>query len=187
MITDRERTAYHEAGHFVASWALELVTYHITIIPNPDTGTGGLVASEACERWVDESQHPPREAIEAHLISLYAGYAAQRHFDPDEPDDRARAAAASDFSAAEVWADQFNLEELLARTQSLIVERWWTEVELIAKALLLKEKLDPYEAEALIDITHNVEVVASAQALIGFHKWSTEEIHGLTGVRLIQE
>ena len=76
----RERdlqTAYHEAGHAVASRLTEPRTRfkYVTINPDPDKDTLGHCASEWGKNFQPdvEMNKVTRERVEAHVISLYAG------------------------------------------------------------------------------------------------------------------
>ncbi|HVV53264.1 MAG TPA: hypothetical protein VHO06_26635 [Polyangia bacterium] len=181
MPSDLERTAYHEAGHFVASRALELDdTHSISIIPDDERGTAGHAVTDSMERWVDERENPSPEKRKKLVVSLCAGFAAQRRFDPDEPEDNARAGAEDDFQKARLWGDALDLEQGLLEAHTLVTDHWAT-VEIVARALLIRKKLDGQEAEAGIAV---VEGSYDHASWILHHEygWSDDDVAALTAM-----
>ena len=170
-----KRTAYHEAGHFVAGWLNDELMDTISIVPDHDEGTSGRLMSEECVRYADEHQNWPEERAKAYLVGLYAGYAAQRRFDPNQPDEHARLGARSDFEEAEIWSDKFDLAALQQNAHALVAEHW-PKIEQIAKALLVKEALTSEEADALIGLLASDEVQGSVVALHACHKWPLKDV-----------
>src|SRR5882762_3394733 len=99
-------------------------------------------------RYADRSLWAPRDKIEAYVVGLCAGFAAQRRFDPHQLEEVVLGVAECDFEMADVWSDVLSLDEGLARAQALILDHW-AKVELIARALLAKRRLEVGEAEFL--------------------------------------
>jgi hypothetical protein len=129
-VTDRELTAYHEAGHFVASYALLPDQFRdISIIPR----SGSAGRCERPEPWGDRIA-AKRCAKEA--IILLAGYVAEVRRDP-RCAARAIITAASDFESAAFYIDGARLSKdtLLKRTRALFVVHW-PKVEIVAAAAL---------------------------------------------------
>ena len=101
-MTDSDRivhTAYHEAGHFVAAYALSNygedylpLQYMITI--KPDGESLGKVNLDD-----ERSDKDPKIRRNA-LLSLYAGYYAEVRYDPDCAD-RAEQTSGEDFKLVE--------------------------------------------------------------------------------------
>jgi len=184
MATERERTAYHEAGHFVAGLQAVDVQASISIVPDDEAGTWGHVIGEVCERYVDERMNPGREKVIASVVSLYAGFAAQRLLDPQQPEAEALAGATADFAAAGIWADVLGRAEGIQRAQEFVAEHW-NEIEVLAKALLVKETLDAEQADAIVLLASEEETVIARSAgnLVHLYGWTAAELSELTGIR----
>jgi len=62
-----ERTAYHEAGHAVAAYALRKRVSSVTIVPDTESGTLGLVIHGGLGRAVDRYSVGDRPGIQCDL------------------------------------------------------------------------------------------------------------------------
>lgn len=143
-----EKTAYHEAGHAVASYVLNVPLLSATIEPEYDPDydavAAGSVRNGPLANFDPEVESDPRtqRLVMAHIIVCYAGEAAAfrlcgRHD---------HAGAASDYHEASHWADHLIgdederiplLEWLAARARTLISRpENWRAVEAVAKGLL---------------------------------------------------
>jgi hypothetical protein len=152
-----ETTAYHEAGHAVASFYLQKNFRYATIIPGD--GYGGMVKSYSprfikyFEGWSFERQ---RTFAERQIISSIAGYTAQRKFCPQSI---RRYQASSDEEHQNNcfnYICSFNVREgdaywkwLEIRTENLI-EFHWKDVKAVAEALLERETLTYEEVYEII-------------------------------------
>ena len=159
-MTDSDRivhTAYHEAGHFVAAYALSNygedylpAQYMITI--KPDGESLGKVNLDD-----ERSDKDPKIRRNA-LLSLYAGYYAEVRYDPDCAD-RAEQTSDDDFSKAKDALETLDsvedhsllIKKLRAGAKAL-VDQHWNEIELLADALLRRETIPGDEAEIIIDV-----------------------------------
>lgn len=185
MATDLERTAFHEAGHFIVLANGDhprILQDLLSIVPNDEDGSTGRVIAEGLERCDD----PSPERIEAHVVSLFAGYRAQRRFDPGQSDAEALAEAGRDFWAAAQWRNAISRKEGIARADALLAEHW-PAVEIVAKALLHRRKLDATEADLLTVLVDDdaAAVARAASILISDFGWDTEDLCALTGVKFM--
>jgi peptidase M41-like protein len=141
MPTEREITAYHEAGHAVVGYHLGVRLSRVSIIPDADSL--GRVTRE----FLDLS------CSEAVLESVLAGPMAQDrlvgHRDGGQ-DDYIRARGLCQFvtgsAGARARAFLRDMEEQAARS----VDRWWPEIEAVALALLDCPELDEDEFRYLL-------------------------------------
>ena len=118
--------AHHEAGHGVIAYRLGLQTGRLTIEPDREAGTLGTSATES--EWADGSLD--REQI----LVLYAGYAAEKHYDTDANagdsyNDDEKAKRLLQFQPPET-------ERELRSTASELVAENWPAIEAVAAALL---------------------------------------------------
>jgi ATP-dependent Zn protease len=73
-------TAFHEAGHAVAAWCLGEPITRITIVP--DDERDGAVEFANPLRDADLETLDARNRARRHIVVLWAGEIAQKHFDP---------------------------------------------------------------------------------------------------------
>lgn len=172
------RVAHHEAGHFVATIVGDLPAYGISIVPDGDSL--GRNDGEYVAWWVGRRK-PSVGLVRRQIISLFAGYAASKRFDPKFRDQSARAEAADDFQKAReiIWLARKSEEELMRQTQELVESRW-SKIQLVARALLKKKSLGADEAELLLLLAEG-DAQAGA-ALIGALGWTPPELREVTGI-----
>jgi hypothetical protein len=79
-------TAYHEAGHAFADWKHGYKIKRVTIVPKGDTA--GYVASKTglhiCSVGYGKLSGARIGGLHERIVSLLAGYAAQRRYRPSE-------------------------------------------------------------------------------------------------------
>lgn len=122
-----EQRAYHEAGHAVVGYCLGLDLGPATIIPDEEAGTEGVSSSES--PVCDGSRY------EGNIVSLYAGGAAQRRFDPTAGDS---GCGRDNEEAAALLGDHYDESTLRQRAEEL-VESHWGKIEAVA-SMLIEEK-----------------------------------------------
>ncbi len=137
--------AYHEAGHRVASYRLfpDRVRGRVTILPE------GEAAGHCFEEglWARD-----RRSIEAQVVMMYAGAAAELLLDRSRTE-QVRAGARSDDAVAEELLGGIGLElepPLRRRAQAFVAEHW-SEINEVAKELLSRRFLTGTEAELVCD------------------------------------
>ena len=152
--TDTARTAHHEAGHFVITYALSnygndysVYQYEITI--KSDGVNKGKVTYESKEFSEDS------KLIRDEAISMYAGYYAEVRYDPEYAD-TAKKLADSDFEKAkelltsldDVEDLSLSIENSRAKAKAL-VDQHWNEIELLADALLRQKQYQEMRQKSL--------------------------------------
>ena len=150
-------TAYHEAGHVVARWRFGCPISQVTITPAEDylgMATGDSPLQFMDPDW-DASPEVDQAMKEAVVISL-AGPAAQKRFDLGSWQDYH---GSGDFdSATNVLlrlggtSEMVNAisDELSTQAENL-VERHWSEISVVAEALLEQHDLDGDTARLLLE------------------------------------
>ncbi|MEZ4330440.1 MAG: hypothetical protein R3F35_01705 [Myxococcota bacterium] len=149
---DRHITAIHEAGHAVSEYHHRDSAPRLSIVPNAARGTAGGALSE-------EPNPHDKEAVVAHVVDLFAGFAAHVHFAPDDAE-RARDGAESDDATAARWLELLHddereravAEEALRQRAGQLIATRWAAVLRVATDLVRFETLDPTEVELLIEI-----------------------------------
>jgi hypothetical protein len=137
-------TAYHEAGHAVACFMMNVKMKSATIIPDKESDTAGHVDHENMFRGLNpevELTGRARLQIERSIIICLAGFAAQRRYNKrswrnyhGQSDFTYAVNLASYVDGDAKGASQF-LKWVQFRAERL-VERHWTEVRRVAQALL---------------------------------------------------
>ena len=95
---EEKRSAYHEAGHAVASHVLDRGTvYSITMEPDLVEGTRAATRGD----W-GMSMEPTTQELEDEIVVLYAGCAAEARFDSSRAE-QARLGAVGDEQQASDW------------------------------------------------------------------------------------
>lgn len=151
-------TAYHEAGHFVASYILK-PTYcrgSVTIVPDATRGTLGMST--------DEDGVTCTEGAEAEVLVLLAGYASERTVDPAAP----LASSASDTEDAvrilALLGAVNDLEGWRARAARFVADHR-AEIAAVAGELLTYGTLDADEAETVVDVARGEATHADLEAV----------------------
>ncbi len=137
-MTEKEMTAYHEAGHTVAAFRFGHPHGFVSIVPNDATGTAG---HSCCE----DSDEP-----EEMVIKLLAGYAAQVEAGGNEAD--ARAGSWSDFEEAQRWLSKGT--ELPIEEARQFVRQNWKAIERFKDELLKHNVLDGQVTDVLMDVVN---------------------------------
>ena len=143
-------TAIHEAGHYVARWALkDNYGDTLSIVADHEKGTLGHVKPLYEVLWLPDGT-VDTGSVRAYVISLYAGAAAQRRVDDDE--EAIVMGASSDFEMAEEYlpCPEEDKATLLKATDE-IVEKHWTVIERLADELQQHQKLSAEEASFIVD------------------------------------
>jgi len=139
-MTEKEQTAYHEAGHAVVSYRLR-----------PDNGYGiSIIAKDgSLGRFFSEGLINNTDECLQEVIILYAGYAAEKAFSPDtspggscDDDEKAQGLL--------VHIDESE-DKLRGQAADLIRENWRA-VEAIASMLMRHEELAWEEWQEIIDV-----------------------------------
>jgi ATP-dependent Zn protease len=144
--TELECTAYHEAGHAVAAFALGRGVRHVSIEPDLEKGSLGhcrkhhLPSLKDAEFADDTPRH--RTRMEREIICFFAGGIAERHFRGR----RNNVGASRDLTAAVSLAEclcgslketEAYLNWLYIRAENLVlVQHHWAGVQRMAKELL---------------------------------------------------
>ena len=145
-------TAYHEAGHYVAKWALVGDAAYgdtLTIVPNRATSTLGTNKPLYED---DETE----EGRRAYIVSLYAGAAAQSRVFSDLEAIR-EGARSDDEQAGEYLPGVPESEQELRIQAQQLVDANWQAVERLADELLQHRTLDAEEAFSLV--TNDMEAL----------------------------
>jgi ATP-dependent Zn protease len=145
-----EFTAFHEAGHAVASVRFGFNPYHVTIVPHEDS----LGFSGNLDGWEDEGE----EEAANYIVLLLAGYVASIRVTP-EWESRARLGSASDFGKAEEileylgeQVDDASWNRWLARaTEWISNSKNWRAIEEVATELLEYSTLDYDEVRMIVE------------------------------------
>jgi ATP-dependent Zn protease len=154
-----ELTAYHEAGHAVASLDLRRSIQTVTVIPDPDQDSLGHVKHHKLPNgeWLleeMESGNPRRSFVEREIIIGIAGEVAEtvargkrlnQVIGSYEWEQAFAGAGMVSGSHDEAWAHMMWLTE---HTKNLLTSQW-SLVEEIAKALMVKKTLTGREVRQL--------------------------------------
>ncbi|GEJ56937.1 hypothetical protein [Anaeromyxobacter diazotrophicus] len=154
-------TAYHEAGHAVASFFLGCGNKYLTIVPDKEQGSIGHHVGVPTGKWFQPdvySDGKHRNKVEARVMVLYAGAIAESLAQGRKP--RLRSGSRSDSAAAadlasyvvgsgEEWGAY--LDWLFIRATGFLRSPFrWRAVEVVAEALLAKRTLKGREVRELI-------------------------------------
>lgn len=140
MVTQRESTAYHEAGHAVVAYRLGLVVDSTTIRPDPAKETLGVSLSEG--PWMNGSTDDDQITV------LYAGLAAERLV---EPGAQVEDGAFGDYEQAAVLHGLESRPAHLEERAATVVAEHRAAIEAVAQALLEHETLPGDEAAVVVD------------------------------------
>ena len=151
-----QRTAHHEAGHFVASYILTPSSYRgaVTIRADQKARTLGTCRSEAPWSAGDHKDE---------VVGYFAGYVAEKRYDPTASPDGA-------------WSDDEKAREILvllgeealegeyrARADTFVANHW-AAIEALAEELLKQDEIrGSEEAEIIIDIARGEATAADLE------------------------
>ncbi len=152
MRQTEQHVAYHEAGHFVVGRAFGSEhSYHVTIVPHGDSA-GQLAGEYPLGDTFDDAD------VEAVIVELFAGYAAQVRFDPSSRE-WARTTADDDDEEAKDFIgllstneDPAEVEQRLRCRAAELVAEHWPSIEALAAELLKEKTLSDEAAELIVDI-----------------------------------
>ena len=118
----------------------------LTIRPDHEAGTLGSSESEGLSLFGSEGDY--RDEV----VELFAGYAAERRYDPTANPD---GSGSDNEKACEILAllgEEALEDEYRARADTFVAEHWMEIVALAEELFELEEISDPFEAEIIIDI-----------------------------------
>jgi hypothetical protein len=154
----QERNAYHEAGHAVAHWAMDVPFAEVSIAAAGDTL--GQMDATVPALQVKRGRQAPLEArleVEKAIVCLLAGTMAEkkltgRHYWTGGSHDRDNALdLAMSVTGSREEAEAF-LAWLLERTRNLMEDSsHWAAVETLANVLLEQEHLSGRQAHGIIE------------------------------------
>ena len=151
-----ESTAYHEAGHAVVAFELEIPVESVTIAPDEES-VGSMIYQRRLQKLDDYGSISARRraTLEAHVRVLIAGWIAEKRFNPKgfrrsgaQEDQRTLITIVFLLSNSEKEARLYH--RLLEVQTVQIVNRRWFAIKALAAALLKKETLSGEEAGKLI-------------------------------------
>ena len=138
--------AFHEAGHYVAKWALVGDAVYgdtLTIIPDLEAGLPGT-----CNPLEEDIY--TEKGCRAYIMSLYAGAVAESRVSLDTGSIPDGARSDNEEAGKYLKSVSESKEELREQTRQIIDENW-NVVERIAQELLKYLTLDPEECSFLAD------------------------------------
>jgi hypothetical protein len=151
---NRATTAYHEAGHAVADCFFGAPPLFASI--RPAGAFAGAVRAEEPWFWDPRGDVDRLRALEW-VVRCYAGFAAERIYDPATPTAPRQAGAADDFDRALDVLRQLGEERRVWRyvaDATVLVLSEWAAVELVARRLLEVSEIDGGEVDLLVDLAH---------------------------------
>jgi hypothetical protein len=151
-----KRTAYHEAGHAVAAYALRRAFRSVTIVPGEDfLGKIWLTKLSTFHPEYDNSSKTNRR-VEEGIIINYAGFVAEGIFTGRNDyrgahHDLVCAAALASNMVGSAEEEDAYLNYLWISTKNLMkLPHWWSATEALAKTLLEKKTLNHKHAKQVI-------------------------------------
>ena len=162
-INDELHSAYHESGHWVAAFELEVLALGLSIIPDSEEQTAGRVPVEGgnglwlpsgAEQDSPQYQAVWREHAEKQAIISYAGHAAVVSIlgigDMSEESAIANGAG-MDFEQGKKWfeGDSERIDKTKARAIEIVTSHR-AGIERIASKLFQLKTLDGQQAEQLL-------------------------------------
>jgi hypothetical protein len=150
-----EATAYHEAGHAVAAWWLDLPFKYVTI--NPDVGSLGHVMHNQAPKWFNpEIETGDRQRLrgERHIMAGFAGQIAEGKYRGRRPrygmdsDNDSAVNMAMYFCGTTDTTEAF-MHFCFLSSRDLTIKSWWA-VKAVAKALLERMTLSRKEVKETI-------------------------------------
>jgi hypothetical protein len=155
---ERARTAYHEAGHAVVAHAQGLEVHGLSIRPGEGTlgrsSDGGDRGSVVRRSDGVLEEHISIERAEANIVTCFAGFEAERRFDPAADP----SGSCDDQDTARYWIGMLGdpgHEPRLRAQSAALVGNHWRSIERIARALLEFEDLDEWSNDLLETATES--------------------------------
>jgi ATP-dependent Zn protease len=159
-----ERTAYHEAGHAVMAYFLDVPFGETSIIPIEEENTLGYMKPENVQEFwarLNANWHPVRQmlAIENHVLRLFAGGAAERIFTGTYSEGGIDDYTRANLFLADILAEgtpedgaiKDGAYKWLHWKACLLTEIMRDEIDTVAQALLKKKILTKSEIVACIE------------------------------------
>ena len=157
-MSELERTAYHEAGHAVAAFALNRRVRSVTVIPDGDTLGQNLYGKARMIQPDAGVDRRTRNEIERRFICAMAGWAVEAKLNPRR---RGIATGSNDLQHASDLASYVvgSAEELEAysnwlwiRTKQLIaLPHYWAAIEALAGELVTHKRLGERRVREVIE------------------------------------
>jgi hypothetical protein len=152
-----EATAYHEAGHAIAAWWLQLPFKRVTITPNADAGSLGHLLHDRAPKWFNpEIKAGDRQRLRAerHIITGFAGQIAEGKYRGRRPrygmdSDNSQAVNMATYFCISTDTTEALLHFCFLSSRDLIAKWWWA-VEAVALALLDRTTLSCEEVKEVI-------------------------------------
>ncbi len=160
----KTETAFHEAGHAVASIGLGLSFEYVTIVPDGDSL--GSMLHPGVMGYHSQSKTDQKKLARDLMLACYAGFQAEKRYISDANEDLAEADYDNAFFLSRTYqvfprsmnfvGDDFHHAFLdrLKREAGKLVLTHWSAIETIAKALLEKQTLSFEEAYDVIRKEH---------------------------------
>ena len=187
-MADATTTAYHEAGHVVATWLFGYgsAIERVSIIPKEDF-LGVLQGGSPLSNMDPDRDKSPEvlEALENDVVILYAGPAAQKQYSPDSWHDFH---GAKDFDDANDLVSRYSggdleteeaLQKKLYKQAERLIQEHWEEVEAVAKVLLQRKELIGQEAVRVLE-TFTGKVIPRSSLFDHINPDSIDPFEGLT-------
>jgi hypothetical protein len=154
-------TAYHEAGHAVAAWWLNIGLRRkgVTIVPDRAEGIlGSSTSRQTIGRGIEwATSDKNRIRVERRVQMMLAGEVAQRRFAPGSvrhyhaESDRIKAIDALSYFAADQRELEAWLKLLYIRTENMFANpNIWRATEVLATALMQRQTIGGKEAKEII-------------------------------------
>ncbi len=155
-------TAFHEAGHFVASYRLRENRHRLYLSVEQVGNTLGRSTEEELE------ENATKWDCKKEIVILFAGRSAEIRLDPNARLSSRIGASNDNSKAKEIMADWLQLNaparkalesKLRARSEKLVA-RNWKAITAVAESLIRHKHLEADEAELIINISDGVDGAA---------------------------
>jgi hypothetical protein len=151
-ISPRLASAYHEAGHAVASLALGFPFQQVTIVEDEESNGG--ILHPLYQFQFDMTHRANRSAVRDYLVTVLAGHIAEVRYTCSRND--AGASADDERVDSILWdiygeRSERHRRDLEQRARSLVGQRW-SSIQVLAQALLDRHTLTGSEAQHIAGI-----------------------------------
>ncbi len=161
----REETAYHEAGHAVATYVLGQPFEYVTIVPDAAGGSFGHVEGIGAAYLDETTLKRQREVARIEAVTLVAGPLADARWVEAEPAFWRSSDVSYEYECAEanlrdVYTSERRVQEVMGEAvthaQQIVAEQW-PAIEALAAALMARETLDYRDAVRIIRAAQSEE------------------------------